>query len=612
MGLPIPLVNASDTYVSEKYPEKNYGTAQRLYLADGSSADTRYGYIYFGVPSGMAGTTITSAKLRLYSGAGFAGSVTMSIQRLSARFSVNRVKWSNKPGVTGAVKQVTKNGAAAGTLWEYDVADVMQQVADGAAWYGFRISITGAAAKWIYSAQGASQYRPVLEIQWSDAPDTPETLIPDNGLAVSVSKPTLRWDFVDPAGDQTMQSANLRLFSSEALADANGAGDLLDVNVAATIPQWDLDDTAYGGLALDGQLWWRTQNVDGAGLLSGWSDPATFVRKSKGTLTITNPAADPNDFVTESTPPFSWTFTGRTQVKYQVILATPETPEKYIWNSGEITSTDTAVTPPANKLTEVGKTYRLIIRIWDDIDRVTVPDDPTYVEAFRDFTFDLDNTVDPVDNLTGDAHTYRSRWTLEWDDETAPDSYPIFRNGVQVDEVFPVDVLESGTHYVYNDDGARPRRNHVWSVGRKVNGKVSLANPTVNGLVKPITTTLSETDNDRLIYLFNPDVAAERTEESTIHYLLGEAPPVLITQNHRGYEGQVSGVLLNDTVPGVDAEDQLTSLEWFKDHPGIPLKLVWVDKVLKVVILNVTDTPLAYADGTVEYLVSFDFFQVDF
>ena len=30
MGLPIPLVNASDTYVSEKYPAQNYGTAQRL------------------------------------------------------------------------------------------------------------------------------------------------------------------------------------------------------------------------------------------------------------------------------------------------------------------------------------------------------------------------------------------------------------------------------------------------------------------------------------------------------------------------------------------------------------------------------------------------------
>jgi hypothetical protein len=611
MGDPIPLRNASDTYVSEKYPSRNYGTAQRLYLADGSSANTRFGYIYFGVPSGMSKTTILNARLVVYSGAGFAGAVTLSLQRLSSKFSVNRVNWNNKPGVTGATKTVAKTSAAAGTAWEFNVTDVMQQVADGAPWYGFRISATGAAAKWLYSAQGPSQYRPMLEITWSDAPDTPEVLIPDNGLAVSIAKPTLRWDFVDPAGDQTMQSANLRLFSTEALADAN-TPDLLDANVPATIPQWDLDDTAYGGLAADAVLWWRVQNVDGAGIPSGWSDPASFTRTSKGTLTITNPAADPNDFVTEPTPPFSWTFTGRTQLKYQVLIATPETPEKYIWNSGEITSTETSVTPPPGKLTEVGKVYRLIVRIWDTIDRVSVPDDPTYVEAFRDFTFELSNTVATVTGFTGTTHTYQSRMTLEWDDATAPDSYVILRNGKAVDEVFPVDVLESGTHYVYHDDEARPRRNHTWSVARKVNGVVSSGNPTVAGLVKPITTTLSETDNDRLIYLFNPNVAAERTEESAIHYLLGDAPPVLVTQNHRGYEGEVSGVLLNDTVPGVSADQQLTDLEWFKDHPGMVLKLVWVDKVMRVVILDVTDTPLAYADGTVEYLVSFRFFQVDF
>lgn len=681
MGELVPLRNASDTYVSEKYPSRNFGTAQRLYLADGAAANTRYGYIYFGIPSGMAGTTVLSARLILYSGMGFGGAVTLSIQRLAGKFSVNRVNWNNRPGVTGAVKNLSKTDAPAGTAWEYDVKPEMQQVADGAAWYGFRISVSGSSGKWLYSAQGLTQYRPLLEITWSDAPDTPEVLIPDNGLAVSVSNPTLRWDFVDPSGDQTLQSANLRLFSTQALADANGPGDVHDVSVPTTIPEFDLDTVlsrtasvtttststtitagagtfsskdvnetisgagipvgatitavasgtsatisaaatasgtitatigvSYPGLALDASIWWRAQNIDGAGIPSGWSDPANFVRKSKGTLTITNPAAAPNDFVNEATPPFSWTFTGRTQEVYELILTTPETPEKRLWSTGLVTSTATAVTPPSGKIVEVGKRYRLIVRVYDTVDRASIPDEPVYVEASRDFTFSLSATVGSVTGLTGTPDTYRSRMTLDWTDATAPDSYVLFRDGKQYDEVFPVDVLVSGTSYRYRDDGARPRRTHSWSVGRKVNGVVSSANPSVNGIVKPITTTLSETNNNRLIYLFNPSVVAERAEESSIHYLLGDAPPVLVTQSHRGYEGQVSGVLLNDTIPGVTAEQQLTDLEWFKDHPGVVLKLVWIDKVMKVVVFSVTDTPLAHPDGTVEYLVSLEFFQVD-
>jgi hypothetical protein len=91
---------------------------------------------------------------------------------------------------------------------------------------------------------------------------------------------------------------------------------------------------------------------------------------------------------------------------------------------------------------------------------------------------------------------------------------------------------------------------------------------------------------------------------------MGDAPPVLITQSLRGYAGTVTGVLLNDTVPGVTADAQLTNLVWFREHPGQVVKLVWVDKVLRVVVRNVTDEPIAYPDGSAEYRVSFDFFEV--
>jgi hypothetical protein len=606
-----PLRNASDAYVSEKNPSTNYNTAQRIYLADGSAANTRYGYIYFGVPSGMSGTQIVSAKLRLYSGAGFAGAVTLSLQRLAAKFSVNRINWNNKPGVTGAVKSLTKTGAASGTMWEFDVKDVMQQIADGLPWYGFRISATNSTAKWLYSAQGPEEFRPVLEIVWSDAPDQPENLVPDDGMSVSVAKPTLKWSFTDPSGDTTMQSAHLKLFSTQALADANGAGDLLDITVPTTTPQFDLDDpaaAAYGGVAAGGTVYWRVQNVDGAGIPSAWSDVARFTRTTKGALTITNPSAG-SPTVHEATPPFSWTFTGRTQLSYEIFLSTPEEPEKRLWTA-TAQSTDTAVTPPAGVITVPGKTYRVTVRIVDTIDRADLPDDPIYVEAYQDFTFDLTNTVGTVTGLTGTADVYRSRMVLEWDRDTAPDAFVILRNGNVVAEVAPEDLLVAGTHYRYKDDEARPRKTTTWSVAAKVNGQTSSGNPTVTGKVKPITSTLTETDNDRTVYLFDPAVDAERDESSEIHYVMGDAPPVLITQSLRGYAGSVSGMLLNDTVPGVSASSQLDDLIWFREHPGQVVKLVWVDKVMRVVVRNVTDEPIAYPDGTAEYRVSFEFFQV--
>src|SRR5438045_3902968 len=135
-GPPVPLKNFSDTYVSEKYPNKRYPSVNKIFLADGTAADTRYGYMYPGLPSGIS------------------GAVTITVQRLTSKFSASRVTWNTKPTstATGQV-QVTKTGAPAGTMWEFDVTAMLQAVADGSPWYGFRISVTGASAKWIYSAQ---------------------------------------------------------------------------------------------------------------------------------------------------------------------------------------------------------------------------------------------------------------------------------------------------------------------------------------------------------------------------------------------------------------------------------------------------------------------------
>lgn len=608
MGEPVALRNASDAYVVEQTPSVNVSTTRRIYTNDGTGSGARYGYIYFGVPSGMRGTTILSAKLRLYSGDGFAGSVTATVTRLGGRFDVNRVNWTNKPAVTGTAVALTKTGAPVNTLWEFDVAALMQTVANGGAWYGFRIITTNATPKWFHSAQSTDLYRPELEITWSDAPDPPDGLKPDGGRAVSIAKPTLQWNFTDPSGDTSMASYNLRLFSSLANANANTTP-TLDTTVASTVPEVDLDSTSYAGLAVAGTLWWRVRVQDGAGLWSGWSDVASFTRVSKGTLTVTNPAAGGSPFVSEPTPPINWTFTGTTQAAYQVIISTPEFPATWLWTSGKVTGTALAVTPPPGVIKETGKTYRLTVRVWDSASREAVADDPIYTEVVRDFVYALEPTVSGVTGLAVAIDAQKPWATLTWSRATAPDSFIITRNNVVVEEVLPATVLVSGTNYSYIDKEAVPRRDHTWRVMAKVNGQSSATNPTVIGRVKAITTILSAVDSTRMVYLFNPEVSADRVESSEVQLRLGTGPPILITQSIRGFEGEVRGMIVDDVITGVTALDQLAHLEYFKVRPGTILRLTWVDQVIRCVIRNVTHRPVPYPTGKVEYMVGFDFFE---
>lgn len=609
MGAPVMLRNANDAYVSEAKPSANFSSTTKLYLSSTGASNTRYAWIYFGRPFPLD-ATILSAKLRIYSGGtGWSGSVTMTAKRATEKWSVNRVNYNNRPGVTGTGASLTKSGATDPTLWEFDVTTMMQTVADGGVWYGVRIETNTTETKWIYSANGRDEYRPTLEVTWSDRPEAPEDLRPDGGRATSLQKPTLRFDFTDVSGDTDLDAVNVQINSTDVWTSPTFDSGW----VTTSVPELDLADTAYAGLSVGSTVFWRVRVRDGAGLVSGWSDSATFKRTSKSSLTLSNPAASPNNVVEDVTPPILWSFSG-TQVHYQLIVTDPLAPSKWIWTSGKVTSTDQSVTLPKGVLTDTGATYRLMVRVWDNVAREYTPGDTAYVEVVRDFTYRYDATVDPVTSLTGAPWSNRPFIDLEWNRAVgAPDSFTITRDGRLVESgILPEDVLVSGVHYKFTDREARPRRDRTWKVMAVVNGKTSDNNPTVTTQVKSITTLLSEIDSDRQVFFFNQEVDAERAESSEIQYLLGNAPPVMVSQSVRGYEGTVSGVLISGQIAGLTAEEQLENLEYFRDRPGMVLRLSWIDKFMRVVIRNVSDQPIAYPDGEVQYLASFDFFEVDF
>lgn len=613
MGAPVLLKNAVDSYTNQSQPDKNYSNVDRIYVDGDTSGATKYGFIYFGLPSGLQRATIISARMRIYNGpTGWSGSSTINIHKIDAKFTATKITHNNKPGATTLAATLTKSSPASGTLWDFDITTTVQAIANGTPWYGLRIASSNNHG-YMWSAQADDAKRPQLEITYTTEPFAPSVLTPNFGQITSLAKPILQWDFTDISGDTSMASFQLRLFTTLVLANANGTGDALDETIASTIPQRDLSASAYAGLSNTATVWWRVRVQDGSGLWSGWSPVASFTRQNKGTLTLTNPPAGPAE-VLDPTPAITWTFSGQTQRAYEIIISDPLTPGKYLWTSGVVTSVSLAQTVPAGIVNTPGKSYYIILRVYDTQNRRSTPADPVYTEVTRTFTLSLSAATPPVTGLAGAPDAYRAWFSLEWDRVTGAgiDTFLILRDGVVVDEVYPVDVLVSGTHYKYVDRGASPRVAHIWSVAVKYATIMSTANPTVSGMVKLSTTHLADAAGGHEVFLWNPDVQAARAESSEVHLILGQAPPVLITQALRGYEGSLGGVVAGDLVPGLDLATQLANLEYFKRNPGTLCRVSWVDKVFLAVLYGITDSPIPYPSGIVDHFATANFFQTDF
>lgn len=605
MGDPVLLRNASDSWVNQGATAKNYSQTARIQLGT-VSGNARRGFFFFARPW-PAGATILSAKIGVYNTATWSGSRTLTLQRVADKWSVSRVTWANQPGVTGSTVAVTKTGATANTLWEFDVTSLIQQVSDGAAWWGFRIISNGTAVESLYSNQSreaSGDYRPYLEVTWSDAPDAPEELYPGGGRIVSRSRPLLRFNFTDVSGNTSLAAVQVQTNSSDSwTTPAFDSGE-----VATSVPELDLATTAFVAMT-DGQtVYWRVRVKDGAGIWSEWSEAESFTRQSKGTLTLDNPAASPNNFIYEPTPPVFWTLTGRTQRAYQVYVAKTSDVGNWLWTSGKITSTDSSRYLPAGVIDDTGETYRFGLRVWDTLNREG-DGDPIFYEVTRDVTYSYDNTVGGVTSLAAEQDLPYPWVTLTWNRSTAPDSFVVTKNGKVVEaDIEPASVFVSGTSYSYTVKLVEPRVNQVFRVLAVVNGKSSQTNPSVSITTRTNSPWLMRADGSSPIIMYNYSTNPQSRSVETVHEPIGGSSPVLITQYIRGYEGDFTGRLADGVLEGVSARVMRDRFKSFL--PGEKLILHLVDEVMKVVIYNKNYLPVAKSGNQVLYDVSFSFFEV--
>lgn len=590
---------AVDTWVRSDKPTANYHESAKL----GVKGPDRYAFVYFGRPFPL-GATIISAKLRFQTYAMTqTGTHTMKVRRTGSRTTLSRLNWKNKPDAYVATEvSASKSGTLpGGTEWEIDVTAIMQQVSDGTPWYGFRIATSDTVDRWIYSAQ--STRVPTLEVEWSDAPDQPDNLVPSNNLTVGTGKPVLRFDYVDVSQGDEIAAVQVQINSTN-----NWPAPIYDSGeVSVTEPEFDLSTSSYAGLASGASAWWRVRAKDASGLWSIWSDGAQFRYVPRPTVTITSPTSAFYD----STQTVAWSLSGGTQTAYQVLVRRADNPTVYLWNSGKITSSDNALTIPKNVIRWDDKTYMFTVRVWDAEKRAGTPGSPVYRQQTVESFFDDDKVTPGVTTLTATTNEPKPYVTLRWSYGSLPDAWEISRNGKVIDRL-ESDEIEAGTGgvFTYTDRTAVPRKTNVYYVRPVVNGKrVNGGNKSATVTPKPYGIWLLS-DTDEVVFMGQDAGTWSMGEQATTHEVLGASKVVAITQGLRGYEGEISGLLVSG-VPGTTrtAQQWRDKLLDFKEMAaeGKTFRLVVSDMNIPVTIGNVVPKPTPEAE--IQFEASFSFWQ---
>lgn len=559
--------------------------------------------------------TVMSAQLVLRQAVDVASSaITLTVQRTTTNPNFETVTWARKPASAGPIASLTKTGPPAGTVWAFDVTEIVQAIADGAPGNAFRITSSSTNAIQFWS-MNSSRTGPYLEVVWSTKPEAPTRLKPAYG-AVASAKPIVQCDYTDHSGSTDLIAMQVQIdpdndFGSPAWDSGT---------VPVSEPQLNLAATSYPGLAAGSFTYWRCRVRDGDGLWSDWSDSVQMIRYAKGVVTIVSPGADPNDFVSEFTPPILWTFS-EDQTHFRVVVTPAGNPKRILHDSGKIQDTDESYTIPKRVLKDDSR-YIVTVQCWDNVDREATSGEPVYAQASREFSVDYDPTIDPPSTLVATQPSLGVSGVKPWVDlvfmrATAPDTWTIVRDGVAIDtDVEPGDLLEvdeDGVTYRYRDFTARPEVRHDYQVRAEVNGKLSpprttTITPKCMGiwLVDPTRT------GQQIILASRTAVSSSQDDLADTYSVMGSVGVVRSVMGLTGLSGAVTDGMLFSRRGGPRWEQMEAALLDFKGRPADEFRMVWGDLNIPVVLGNVHIAPHPETlTGRVMKSVSYAWWQVD-
>jgi hypothetical protein len=319
---------------------------------------------------------------------------------------------------------------------------------------------------------------------------------------------------------------------------------------------------------------------------------------AKGTVTITSPTATSDD----TTPPIVWSFAGGTQTAWQVIIT--NSAGKVLADSGRMVGPETTWTPPKAVTTE-GSSATVEVRIWDNVDRVATPLDPTYSSATLTFTAAGTASVGPALTVTAVPDGTRPLVTITATRGSAPDSWTVIRDGVRIATgLSPA----SANLAAYQDWTADPNKPHVYRAAPYTNGTgTASGGPTATVTPSCLGIWLIDPANptSRAVIWGDDAGSWDSSELAVIHQPIA-GPPIRRVAYRPPASGGVSGELVD--VGALTADAQIAVLYDFKGDDR-DLQLVLGDRNLLVRIGDLAIQPVPDSDRDRHSLVSFSWWE---
>ena len=595
-----------DTHTDTTYPNSNYIGATFALLGT-----TRFEY-FASIPNFVPrGSTVTAGRLSMFSGYGIpAGTYTLTITPVTSTWRMSMVTaaagYWRPTLVTGAALTRTFTLAAPSVKahrWDLDISPILQAMADGAAYNGLRVQMTdGSGSGWQFYTVN-SDAKPYIDVTWVDVPEVPVQLSPSAGRYVGTNKPLFRANFNDFGG--TTKCAGMQVQVSTSTSFASPEWDSGEQATAA--PQLDSAALGYTGAPTDVLRYWRARVQNQAGTWSGWSVPESFKYFPLPVPVMDSPTGT---VVEDATPPVLFHAASGTPSLWQVAVYDEQT-RRVLWERSWAPMTaPLAVTVGEGVIKDSTTRYRFAVQVRDALPREAIPGFPIYGEAVRVVTYQPSASVTNPTGLTATQPVKGApRVLLGWSRASAPDTFTVLRNGIVLAVVAAADVFTSGTSYAWVDVAAPPETPLTYTVRAGVNGQSSTGVEATIGPLKVRGVWIVDVADelDPAVIYGEDDGTWRLGEESEWFTPLGADHAVLITAAQRGYEGSMSGELLDrpTPLPNVTSMEMRRRLLEYRARPGRPVYLVAQDTSIRVVLAHVNVTPTPQAGLT--YGASFEF-----
>jgi len=594
----ITAASGVDTFVRDDHPNRNYAGGNVIRL----QASHRRGLVRVPVTD-IRGRTVLAATLTGHVRTGFV-SQDINVALATSGWAAGKVTWNSQPttgtGVTTSLSSLSDGAAAA-----LDVTTLLQSVANGTTFRGFRISTTATTAEtsnW-YSFDAMDQAW-VLEVELSDEPEQPSDLRPNIG-AVGAAAPVLAWSFTDLGGDSSEQGG----FRVQVDPAADETTPDFDTGwIVSADPEYDLSSGSFTPLTSGASTQWRVMTQDAAGNDSEWSDWASFSYEPYPTLTMDSPTGG---VIGDSTPTILAHLTGETltQWRARVLAAAGDV----LWSSG-ISDGSIAVTVPARDddghrvIRRDDATYTIEVRAWGDVERAVAVGLPAYVEALTDVVFDADAGVTAPDSLAVSAFASgEPRTTFTWHRTSAPDAFLLMRSGEIVARLDSDDYTVVSGNYSWTDNGlATPFVAEDWTIYAVDTGVRSLASNSVTFTSAPRGVWLCPEDADPIALETRDSIDQFSTaDRRAVYKPINSGLDISIVYAFEGISGTFAGLLGSEQDQRA-AVDRLATLR--TDVSATP-RLVWGVSI-PVEVRNLKVTPASTFNAAQEvWNVTFDFIQ---